>query len=133
MDGRRILQRDRLRPCYAVEDRGYETPCWIWQGAINSHLGYGKQGNEYAHVLAWETVFGPVPKGWHVHHRCETKSCIRPDHLEAMDPRNHRAVHLKYDPELLEKVRRTGGSTRQIALRTGISKSHVAYLRRSTH
>jgi hypothetical protein len=27
---------------YVIEDRGYETPCWIWQGVPSGDNGYGR-------------------------------------------------------------------------------------------
>lgn len=71
--------------------------CWLWQGAklVN---GYGvisltrlrKRGIKIApsnarksttHRLAWELARGPVPKGKHVLHTCDTPNCVNPTHL----------------------------------------------------
>ncbi|NJA56698.1 HNH endonuclease [Streptomyces sp. NEAU-H3] len=61
-------------------------PCWIWTGAINQ-AGYGKlRANKKwssAHRRSYEMHYGSIPDGAFVCHRCDTPSCIRPDHLFA--------------------------------------------------
>lgn len=63
------------------------TGCWLWTGA-HSERGYGQiQGGRrggrvvLAHRFAWATANGPIPKGFFVCHRCDTPSCVNPDHL----------------------------------------------------
>lgn len=81
---------------YRIEDRGYQTPCWIWQKWTGQNgYGYVKRAGEQilAHRLAYEEIYGPIPAGYHVHHRCETRRCVNPDHLEPLTPRDHRRRH----------------------------------------
>jgi len=92
---------DRLRERTTVEDRGYETPCWVYNGARGR---IRKDGTYYvslrwqgrmvpAHIAAFrEWVREPEP-GEHVHHKCRTKPCWRPEHLEALMPLEHRHEH----------------------------------------
>lgn len=58
--------------------------CWIWTGPLNKY-GYGKtawHGKQItAHRLAYELSHGPIPDGQCVCHTCDTRPCIRPDHL----------------------------------------------------
>lgn len=60
------------------------TGCLLWYGC-RSKDGYGKLGVDggevYAHRLAYELVYGPIPDGLLVCHRCDTPNCINPDHL----------------------------------------------------
>lgn len=74
------------------------TGCWIFQGA--TIRGYGAistgtraDGTSYAHRVMYELRWGEVPAGYHVHHRCENRSCCNPDHLEAISAGSHNSRH----------------------------------------
>ncbi len=58
--------------------------CWLWTANIGAN-GYGqiqvKDKPIPAHRAAWELFEGPIPKGIHVLHRCDTPACVNPDHL----------------------------------------------------
>src|SRR5574337_1304048 len=63
-----------------------ENGCWIWQGA-KLPKGYGiikipkARRQEYAHRLSWVIARGAIPDGKYVLHRCDTPSCVNPEHL----------------------------------------------------
>lgn len=78
-------------PGYKIEDRGFKTPCWIWQRFIQK--GYGRMYRPerkragltptvLAHKWIWEDRNGPVPDGMDLDHLCRNRSCVNPDHLE---------------------------------------------------
>ena len=72
------------------EDRGYETPCLIWQGAYGGNGGYGvatyvvsgQRITRMAHILYYELHNGPVPEGLELDHLCKVRICVR--HTEAV-------------------------------------------------
>jgi len=70
---------------WTVQDRGYETPCWVWSGAA-FRTGYGainRDGKaQRAHRWVYEQMRGPIPEGLHLDHLCRVKLCVNPDHLE---------------------------------------------------
>jgi hypothetical protein len=58
--------------------------CWLWQGRRDTD-GYGShwtgRRNERAHRFSYTLHYGPIPPALLVCHRCDTPSCVRPDHL----------------------------------------------------
>lgn len=58
--------------------------CWLWMGAATAR-GYGHMyfhGRfEKAHRIAYLLFRGEIPDGHHVLHKCDTPSCVNPDHL----------------------------------------------------
>jgi hypothetical protein len=68
--------------------------CWIWLGYVDK-AGYGRISIPYknknykqphkaalAHKAAYEHFVGLVPEGLELDHKCRTKCCVNPDHLE---------------------------------------------------
>ncbi len=76
--------RQLLRDKSTTEDRGYATPCRIWNGLLD-HKGYGKltvkRRDTRAHRLSWELFVGPIPRKKCVLHHCDQPRCWRPSHL----------------------------------------------------
>ncbi len=70
---------------YIIEDRGFTSPCWIWQGGTQGQ-GYGRMSvnrrNVPAHRHYYEEKNGPIPPGLTIDHLCRVPSCVNPDHLE---------------------------------------------------
>jgi HNH endonuclease len=74
-----------LEDSYAEEDRGHETPCWVWQRPLNGN-GYGElrfnNRGRKAHAVFYERKHGEIPAGLELDHLCRVRACVNPDHLE---------------------------------------------------
>jgi hypothetical protein len=82
-------KRQGWRVGHQIEDRGHETPCWIWQGSINN-AGYGScsrigaDGKRYRLAHRWYYVehAGSIPADRPLlDHACRVTACVNPDHL----------------------------------------------------
>lgn len=60
------------------------TGCWLWTRYFNNS-GYGifsfKHKTFSAHRVSYECFRGKIPEGMCVCHKCDTPTCINPDHL----------------------------------------------------
>lgn len=70
-----------------IEDRGYSSSCWVWNGSLNRR-GYGQISvagrNCKTHRLAYEHLAGPIAPGLTIDHLCSVKECLNPEHLEVV-------------------------------------------------
>ena len=86
---------------YAIEDRGYDSECWVWLGTMTH--GYaiitvlGKRMR--AHKYVYEYLHGPIPPDSVGHHKCPTKNCVRPDHVKWITQSEHMLIHTLEDEE----------------------------------
>lgn len=124
---------------YIVEDHGYETPCWVWQLAINTH-GYGSirrgKTNIGAHRVWYESHKGPIPEGMQIDHLCRNRACVNPAHLEAVTPRENirrgKHHHEWLPDESREEICRLyseGGITQsELATRFGVTQGAISQI-----
>lgn len=76
-----------------------ESGCWIWTGNLAVRGGYGlvwrEQKKQRAHRVAFSLAGGTLLPGHVVHHRCETKPCVNPEHLEQIQFGQHTILHVR--------------------------------------
>jgi hypothetical protein len=81
------------------------TGCHEWTGTrtlgygIIEAPGYRARGERrilMAHRVMWEMAYG-LTDAEHVHHKCENKRCVNPEHLQPMTHKeNVRASHVTF-------------------------------------
>lgn len=63
-----------------------QSGCWLYRGHREKSfypLTTWRGRRVKVHRLSYELSHGPIPDGLSVLHRCDTPSCINPDHLTA--------------------------------------------------
>jgi hypothetical protein len=67
------------------------STCWIWNKALVRGYGHCFWQGRYriAHIVAYELLIGPVPKGLELDHKCRVTSCVNPAHLEPVTHREN--------------------------------------------
>lgn len=87
------MKRRQMRYGASVADKiavwaepDLNSGCLLWGGTVTRD-GYGQvtisNKRVYIHRVVWEESNGAIPKGFCVCHKCDTPSCINPDHLFA--------------------------------------------------
>ena len=75
----------------ALRDRvTVQGDCFVLDGRPDA---YGIYKGQKAHRAIWQAVNGPITKGYDVHHTCEVKGCINPQHLVSIPACTHQHVH----------------------------------------
>lgn len=107
---------------YLIEDRGYKTPCWIWQRALDKD-GYGVDWNgklRRAHAVYYERVHGPLPAFEppfypQLDHLCRVHPCVNPEHLELVVAavNTWRGKTSKLTPSIVRDIRALAGTDTQ--------------------
>jgi len=64
-------------------DPNNPNACWIWKAYKHKNWGYIGLGRSphLVHRVSWELTFGSVPEGHNVLHSCNSRDCVRPEHL----------------------------------------------------
>lgn len=113
---------DRFDECWAETDTG----CWEWQRALAVGYGYLRVFGVVvpAHRFSYERTYGAIPADHELHHRCENRKCVRPDHLEMVTRAEHRQRHSTHGPAV-RALFAQGLPKRRIARELGIARSTV--------
>lgn len=71
------------------------TGCWNFTSSISKKAGNGRftmnGRSRDAYKVAYEMFVGAVPEGLHLHHRCENRRCVNPNHLIPVTRSEHYA------------------------------------------
>lgn len=120
---------------FDVRDRGFSSPCWIWNRYINQN-GYGlwRVGHfsTGAHRVVYERIRGPIPAGLHLDHLCRVPACVNPDHLEPVTVAVNvqRGAHARLSPEKVREIRSSRMSAAALARKFGVGETTVRDVRK---
>lgn len=123
-----------------------ESGCRLWTGAIH-HSGYGvtsmRGKSLLAHRAAWELVFGPIPAGMRVCHKCDVPACCNVAHLFLGTDADNQAdckdkgrkltglacPRAKLSDEQVSSIVMDGRKHREIAAEYGIGLTYVTAIK----
>jgi len=75
-----------------IDMESSEDGCWLWTGCL-SKAGYGqfrrKQTTYYAHRQSWLLAGNTIPDGHLIRHKCRSRNCCNPEHLETGTPQDN--------------------------------------------
>jgi hypothetical protein len=74
-------QRNKTVRRFSPPPTPQQTPCRIWQGAVDVD-GYGSAYGKRLHRWVIEQIDGPIADGLVVMHLCDNPPCYRYDHLK---------------------------------------------------
>ena len=127
--------------------------CWLWIGNSNGRYGQIRTDNKNvsAHRLSWQLFKGDIPLGKQVLHRCDTPSCVNPEHLflgtpsdntrDSMKkgryfrPYGERSGAAKLTEKQVEEIRgliAAGIRQDEIAKQFGVNKSRITSIKKGT-
>ncbi|MDI1301988.1 MAG: HNH endonuclease signature motif containing protein [bacterium] len=115
-----------------------ETPnsCWHWLGSVSKTTGYGKKQLNgktlLAHRWVYEMLLGPIPGGLVIDHKCKTRHCVNPHHLEVVDQAENcrRSVTTKLTAEQVIEIKaakdgKKWGEGARLARKYGVSSALI--------
>jgi len=117
--------------------------CWVWQKQKDKD-GYGTmrlkgRSSVKAHRFAYSVFVGPLEPGKMVCHKCDTPSCVNPDHLflgtalenkrDCVDKNRHLRGERHHKAKLSEadvlNIRNSDISGAELARRYGVTKENI--------
>jgi len=120
--------------------------CWLWTGSCGARKndGYGRFGIDgkilKIHRLLYIHYYGTIDPGLEVRHKCRSKNCCNPDHLElgthaeneadkvrdGTDSRGEKSGRAKLTNEQVLQIRaRSTENQCQLGLEFGVSDSVI--------
>ena len=120
--------------------------CWLWTGYMKTD-GYGQIGincKKYkTHRISWLLAGNTIPTGHVIRHKCRSKNCLNPEHLEtgtvaennadmirdgtSRPGERHHSAKLT-EAQVLEIRKRSTENQRRLAEEYGVSKMTIYYI-----
>lgn len=126
-----------------------ESGCWLWEGPYFSD-GYGQLTIERkpvrAHRFMWRRIYGEIPEGLQVLHKCDVRCCVNPAHLfigthldnmrdkvrkgRCRDQRGIKHNDVKLNEAQVLAIRSDLRSNTAVALELGVSHQLISKIRK---
>ena len=107
-----VSTEGRFEALYEAEPN---SGCWLWIGTDSNLRGtattayglfYSDKKMVLAHRWAYEHYVGPIPAGLQLDHKCRTRCCVNPKHLEPVTG----SENCRRSPVFMETIRALGRS-----------------------
>lgn len=113
----------------------FKGECWLWPYAVNAQ-GYGqlqvKNQRFEAHRWLYELLKGKPPHKSELDHVCRNRSCVNPEHLEAISHKENcrRGYNAKLNEEKVVAIKKLFGTKSQaeIAKAYGVSRATIGLI-----
>ena len=121
-------------PHFRVARAGYDNPCYLWNRGKTS-AGYAQtsfgRSTKLVHRLTYGATNGTVPEGLELHHLCEHRDCIRPDHMVPLTHAGHTRIssYSKLTVQAAREIRRSTNTVAKLAARHGVSSATICEIR----
>lgn len=124
-----------------------ESGCWLWTASVDRG-GYGQfhmSGKcAKSHRASYQLYVGPLDPSLHVCHKCDTPSCVNPEHLflgtdadnlsdmsaKGRSPRGTRNGHTSLSEDDVRAIRSDTRAQHVIAAAYSIHQTTVSYIKR---
>jgi len=104
--------------------------CWNWIGSVSKTTGYGKKQYQGKSVLAhrwtWTMLFGRIPDGKVLNHKCSNRRCVNPTHLEVTDTAGNcrHGKSTKLNEDAVRKIRAAKRASKRGETRRVLSQTY---------
>ena len=121
-------------PHFRVVPAGHESPCYLWNHG-KTDVGYAQTSvgcsTYLVHRLTYKAANGALPEGLELHHLCENRDCIRPDHLVSLTHIEHARTssYTKLTVQAAREIRASTSTVASLAARYGVSPASICGVR----